>query len=252
MGIGCCGSSCSTHQAVSPRFRQALWIALVINGVMFGVEILGGLHAGSVSLLADAIDFAGDAANYGLSLAVLSMGLAWRSRAALVKGLSMTAFGVFVIGKTAWSAFAGVPPAPLTMSLIAVLALFANASVALILYSYREGDANQRSVWLCSRNDAIGNLAVLLAAAGVFGAGSAWPDLIVALAMAGLAISAGLTVIRQAHEELRTLRSAPIAQSPPPVSLQIPMPAVYRRDVPADSELELSAATTISSAILRA
>ena len=235
MGIGCCGSSCSTHQAVSPRFRQALWIALVINGVMFGVEILGGLHAGSVSLLADAVDFAGDAANYGLSLAVLSMGLAWRSRAALVKGLSMTAFGVFVIGRTIWSAFAGVPPEPLTMSLIAVLALLANASVALILYSYREGDANQRSVWLCSRNDAIGNLAVLFAAAGVFGTGSVWPDLIVALAMAGLAISAGLTVIRQARGELRTLRPAPIVQSPQRVFVQLPMPAAYRLNAPLDT-----------------
>lgn len=232
MGIGCCGSSCSSHQAVSPRFRQALWIALVVNAAMFAVEVIGGLQAGSVSLLADAVDFAGDAANYGISLAVLAMGLAWRSRAALVKGLSMAAFGLFVIGKTAWSAFAGVPPEPLTMGLVAVLALLANAGVALLLYAYREGDANQRSVWLCSRNDAIGNLAVMLAAAGVFGTGSVWPDLTVALAMAALAISAGVTVVRQAMGELRRLGSGPVAHSGHRVTLQIPEPSGHRHAIP--------------------
>jgi len=231
MGIGCCGSSCSSHQAVSPRFRQALWIALVVNALMFAVEVIGGLQAGSVSLLADAVDFAGDAANYGISLAVLALGLAWRSRAALVKGLSMAAFGLFVIGKTAWSAFASVPPEPLTMGLVAVLALLANAGVALLLYAYREGDANQRSVWLCSRNDAIGNLAVMLAAAGVFGTGSVWPDLAVALAMAALAISAGVTVVRQAMDELRRLGSGPVVHPGHRVTLQIPEPSVHRHAI---------------------
>lgn len=228
MGIGCCASSCSTHHAVSPRFRQALWIALAVNAVMFAVEILGGLQSGSVSLLADAVDFAGDAANYAISLAVLALGLAWRARAALVKGLSMAAFGLFVIGKTTWAAFAGMPPEPLTMSLVAVLALLANAGVALLLYAHREGDANQRSVWLCSRNDAIGNLAVMLAAVGVFGTGSGWPDLVVALVMAGLAISAGISVVRQARGELRTLRSAAPTGSGTMVSLRIPAPLVER------------------------
>lgn len=209
MGVGCCGSSCSVHREVSARFRKALWVALVVNAVMFAVEILGGLRAGSASLLADAIDFAGDAANYGISLAVLSMGLLWRSRAALAKGVSMLAFGLFVIAKTVWAAFAGTSPEPLTMSLVAFLALLANAGVALMLYAYREGDANQRSVWLCSRNDAIGNLAVLLAAAGVFGTASGWPDLIVALGIAGLAASSGLAVIRQANAERRALGCAP-------------------------------------------
>lgn len=203
MGIGCCGTTCSVSAAVSARFRKALWIALVVNAVMFGVEILGGVASGSVSLLADAVDFAGDAANYGLSLALLSMGLIWRSRAAMVKGLSMAAFGLFVLGKTAWAAFAGLPPEPLTMGVIAVLALIANAGVALMLYAYRDGDANMRSVWLCSRNDAAGNVAVMLAAAGVFGTGSNWPDLLVALIIAGLALSSGLDVIRQAARELR-------------------------------------------------
>lgn len=199
---GCnCGSSCSSS-GVSPRYRKALWVALWVNTLMFGVEIAGGLTAGSVSLLADSMDFAGDAANYGISLAVLSMGLIWRARAAWVKGMTMVAFGVFVLGKTAWAVLAGIPPEPLTMGVVGLLALLANAGVALLLYTFRDGDANMRSVWLCSRNDAIGNLAVMLAAAGVFGTGHSWPDLIVALIMAGLSLSAGMSVVRLARREL--------------------------------------------------
>jgi Co/Zn/Cd efflux system component len=198
----CCDNGCAPGRAVSPRYRRALWIALLINAAMFVVEIVGGLKAGSVSLLADAVDFAGDAANYGLSLTVLSMGLAWRSRAAMVKGATMTAFGVFVIGKTVWAAYFGVPPEAFTMGAIAMLALAANAGVAAMLYAFREGDADMRSVWLCSRNDAIGNVAVLLAAVGVFGTGSRWPDLAVAAVIASLAISAGVAVMRQARAEL--------------------------------------------------
>jgi len=185
-----------------PRYRRVLWIALYANMVMFGVEITGGLASGSVSLLADAVDFAGDAANYGLSLAVLSMGLLWRARAALVKGGSMVAFGAFVLAKTGWSAIYGQPPDPFTMSVIAVLALAVNIGVAVLLFAYRSGDSNMQSVWLCSRNDALGNVAVMLAAAGVFGTGSGWPDLIVATIIAGLALASGTTVIRTARKEL--------------------------------------------------
>lgn len=198
---GCC-SSCSSSPPVGPRFRKALWVALCVNVAMFAVEIGAGIKSGSVSLLADAVDFAGDAANYGISLAVLAMGLAWRARAALVKGLSMAAFGGFVLGKAGWDAFAGTPPEPLTMGVVATLALLANAGVALMLYAFRDGDANMRSVWLCSRNDAIGNLAVMLAAAGVFGTGSGWPDILVALLIGGLALNSGVTVVRQARQEL--------------------------------------------------
>jgi cation diffusion facilitator family transporter len=204
MSSRCCDSGCSTP-VVSPGFRKALWIALAINLAMFVVEIVSGLRSGSVSLLADAIDFAGDAANYAITLVVLSMGLVWRSRAAMVKGLSMLAFGVFVLGRAGWSIYADVVPEPLTMGVIGALALIANVIVAVMLYAFREGDSNMRSVWLCSRNDAIGNIAVMIAAAGVFGTGSAWPDLIVALIMAGLAISAGYSVVRQARQELRTV-----------------------------------------------
>lgn len=203
MSSKCCDSGCATP-AVGPAFRKALWVALVINLAMFGVEIVSGLRSGSVSLLADAIDFAGDAANYGISLVVLSMGLVWRARAALLKGVTMMAFGLFVLARAGWSLHAGVLPEPMTMGVIGALALLANVAVALMLYAFREGDSNMRSVWLCSRNDALGNIAVMAAAAGVFGTGSAWPDLGVALVMAGLALSAGYSVMRQASQELRT------------------------------------------------
>lgn len=201
MSSRCCDSGCSTP-VVSPGFRKALWVALAINLVMFIVEIVSGLRSGSVSLLADAIDFAGDAANYAITLTVLSMGAIWRSRAALVKGVSMLAFGVFVLARAGWAIYAGVVPEPLTMGVIGALALVANVFVALMLYAFREGDSNMRSVWLCSRNDALGNIAVMIAAAGVFGTGSGWPDFIVALIMAGLALTAGYSVVRQARQEL--------------------------------------------------
>ena len=200
---GCCSDNCgSNHAPENPRYRKALWVALFINALMFLVEIVGGLQSGSVSLLADAVDFAGDAANYGISLAVLSMGLLWRARAALLKGLSMGAYGVFVLGKTAWAALSGVPPEPYTMGAIALLALCANVSVAVMLYAFRDGDANMRSVWLCSRNDAIVNVAVFLAALGVLGSGTAWPDLAVAGVIAALALSASISVVRQARGEM--------------------------------------------------
>ncbi len=202
----CCSDACAPQSApISPRFRKALWIALVINAAMFLVEIAGGVKSGSVSLLADAVDFAGDAANYGLSLAVLSMGLAWRARAALIKGLTMGAYGLLVLARTAWAAASGVPPEPMTMGGVALVALAANVGVAAMLYAWREGDANMRSVWLCSRNDAIGNIAVALAAVGVLGTGTAWPDLLVAGAMAALALSASASVVRQAQAELATV-----------------------------------------------
>lgn len=207
---GCCHSGgCSTPpSAASSRYRNALWIALWVNAAMFLIEIVGGLQANSVSLLADSVDFASDAANYGISLAVLSMGLALRSKAAWVKGASMLGFGVFIAAHTFWSSIYGTTPKPMTMGAIALLALIANALVALMLFTFRDGDANMRSVWLCSRNDAIGNMAVMLAAAGVFSAQSRWPDLAVALIMSGLAVSAGFSIMRQSQEELRIQKKA--------------------------------------------
>jgi len=207
MSSNCCGSVCNSS-APSPKFRRALWIALFINATMFVVEIIGGATAGSVSLWADALDFAGDAANYGISLAVLSMGLAWRSHAALVKGVTMAGFGIFVLAQTLWSVIQGIPPEPLTMGVIGLLALIANVSVALLLYAFRDGDANMQSVWLCSRNDAIGNIAVMLAAAGVFFTGSGLPDILVALIMAGLSLWWGLAGVRLARSEISAVRNA--------------------------------------------
>lgn len=209
----CCSSSCEGSGEIDPNYRRVLWLALFANAAMFAAEIAGSFASGSVSLLADAVDFAGDAANYGLSLAVLSMGLIWRARAALVKGISMAAFGIFVLARTAWLAVEGVPPDPITMGAIALLALTVNVGVAVLLFTYRRGDANMRSVWLCSRNDALGNVAVMIAAAGVFGTGSGWPDLVVAMLMGTLALSAGVSVVRMARREITTadIRSAEIA-----------------------------------------
>jgi len=202
-------TSCHTDTAAHtppdhqpPGWRRALWVALFFNAGMFVVELVAGLHADSVSLLADAVDFAGDAANYALSLAVLGMALHWRSRAALVKGLCMLAYGVFVLAKAGWVWHVGAVPEALTMGVVGFVALLVNTGVAVMLYRFRSGDANMRSVWLCSRNDALSNLAVMLAALGVFGTGRAWPDLAVAAVMATLALSAGWQVVRQARAEL--------------------------------------------------
>ena len=199
---GAPGHSHGAPAGADPRYRRILWIALLVNAAMFVLELGAGVRSGSASLLADAIDFLGDAANYGLSLWVLAMALSWRARAALVKGASMLAFGVFVIGRVAWGAWQGIPPEPFTMGSVDLLALAANLGVAALLYAYREGDANMRGVWLCTRNDALGNLAVMGAALGVLGTGTVWPDLVVAAIMAGLAISGGWSVIRHARQEL--------------------------------------------------
>ncbi len=197
---------CHSHAApdsADPRYRRILWIALILNALMFIVELAAGLASGSVSLLADAIDFFGDAANYGVSIAVMSMALVIRAKAALLKAACMLGFGLFVLGKAAWSARAGVPPEAITMGIVGFLALCVNVGVAAMLYAYRNGDANMQSVWLCSRNDALSNIAVILAAFGVFGTASAWPDVLVASLMGLLAISSAFAVFRKARQELK-------------------------------------------------
>jgi Co/Zn/Cd efflux system component len=183
-------------------WRRALWIALIINAGMFLAEMAAGLAAGSSSLQADALDFLGDAANYAISLSVAGLALAWRARAALLKGLSLGLLGLWVLVSTLWHAWAGTLPSAEVMMVVAVIALLANGGVALMLYRFRGGDANMRSVWICSRNDAIGNVAVLLAAAGVFGSGRGWPDAVVALIMATLSVSGGWQIVRHARSEL--------------------------------------------------
>lgn len=209
MSAHCCSHDTPMAESIAnlARYRKVLWAALIINAAMFLTEICAGLQAGSLSLLADAVDFAGDALNYAVSLAVLASALAWRSRAAVLKAVSMMGFGVYVLGAAMWSVWHGEVPQAMTMGVVALLALLANVGVAWMLYAFREGDANMRSVWLCSRNDAIGNVAVLVAALGVFGTGSAWPDLVVASLMAALALHGGWSVLQQARAEIGQARS---------------------------------------------
>ncbi|MEW8322362.1 MAG: cation transporter [Candidatus Thiodiazotropha taylori] len=216
----CCSSTQCTDgtAAVSPEFRKALWIALIVNLIMFNIEIVGGLYASSVSLLADAVDFAGDAANYVLSLSVLSLGLLWRARAALIKGMTMGAYGLLVVGKTAWASLYGSAPEAYTMGLIGLVALVANLSVAIMLYRFRDGDANMRSVWLCSRNDSIVNLMIILAALGVLGTETRWPDLFVAAVVSGLAISSAISIVVQARHEIATAEKTALSL---PVTVKI-------------------------------
>ena len=203
MGAHCCNHQ-PTPTTPDPRYRRILWIALVLNGAMFAVEIVAGLRSGSLALLADSVDFFGDAVNYGLSIWVLGMSLSRRAKAPLVKAASMGLFGIWILGSAIWHAFKGGLPDAQTMTLIGLLALGVNLLVALLLYAYRNGDSNMRSVWLCTRNDALGNIAVVIAALGVFGTNTAWPDLIVASIMAGLALTASVQVLRQARHELHT------------------------------------------------
>ncbi|AGH48443.1 MULTISPECIES: cation transporter [Sphingomonas] len=203
MAGGCCGGCEAPSPKQDQSWRRVLWIALAINAGMFLVEIGVGLVAHSASLKADALDFLGDSANYAISLGVAGMAIGWRARAALLKGASLLLLGLWVLGSTAWMALAGTLPGAEAMGIIGILALVANLVCAVLLWRHRDGDANRRSVWICSRNDAIGNIAVVAAAFGVFGTGTAWPDLIVAAVLAGLGISGGWQIIRQARAELR-------------------------------------------------
>jgi Co/Zn/Cd efflux system component len=215
MSAHCCGHDHGhghDHGTASPVYRRVLWAALAVNLAMFAVEIGAGLAAQSVSLLADSLDFFGDAANYGISLFVLGMALQWRARASLLKAASMGIFGLWIAGTTIQHALAGTVPEAPVMGAVGGLALLANLGVAGLLYRWRDGDSNMRSVWICTRNDAIGNLAVLLAAAGVFGSGAGWPDYIVAAIMAGLALTGAAQVTRQALSELAHTRSAAPAE----------------------------------------
>ncbi len=200
MSTFCCHPKPATPDT---RHRRILWAVLGINAAGFVIEMVAGLAAGSASLQADALDFLGDAANYAISLSVFGLALRWRATAALVKGLSMVAFGLWVVGSTVWYAvFATVPKAEV-MGSVGVLALVLNVVCLVLLTGFRSGDANRRSVWLCSRNDVIGNVAVLVAASGVFATKEGWPDLAVAAIMATLALSSAVQVIRQARTELR-------------------------------------------------
>lgn len=212
--MACCNDACcppaARPEALNSRsWRRALWIALAVNAAFFVAEIVAGAAAGSASLQADALDFLGDAANYAISLGVAGMVLAWRARAALVKGVTLIVFALWVLGGTTWHALIGTLPQAEVMGGVGIAALIANGGVALMLYRFRNGDANRRSVWICSRNDAIGNLAVMLAALGVFGTGTGWPDIIVAAIMGGLGLWGGGQIVGQARGELRSTSALP-------------------------------------------
>lgn len=199
----CCGHSNQTFDGMSQDYRRRLWLVIVLNGGMFVVEMIAGQAAGSKALQADALDFFGDAVTYGISLAVIGASLKTRALAALAKGSSLFLMGLWVAASTLYQVFVlGVPQAAV-MGSVGFLALAVNLASVLLLVRYKDGDANVRSVWLCSRNDAIGNVAVMLAAVGVWGTASAWPDLIVAGLMAGLFLSSSVQILSQALREYR-------------------------------------------------
>ncbi len=204
--MSCDGCAPTLTEDTDPAIRRVLWFALVANASMFVVEIVASSLSDSVSLQADALDFFGDAANYGISLFVLGMAVTLRARATLIKGATMAAFGCWVIGSALFRALDGSDPDPTTMGVIGTLALAVNVLVAVLLFRFRGGDSNLRSVWLCSRNDAIGNLAVVLAASGVWATSTAWPDLIVAGIMASLFLWSAIQIITQGMAELRSCR----------------------------------------------
>ena len=202
MADSCCGANVR-FDGLDPRYKRVLWVVIAINAAMFVVEIAAGHIAGSQALQADALDFLGDTLTYGLSLAVIGRSVQTRSYAALFKGLSLTVMGLWVFGSTLYHVLVlGVPRAEI-MGVIGFMALAANVASVLLLLRYKDGDANVRSVWLCSRNDAVGNVAVMLAALAVWGTSSAWPDLTVAAIMAGLFLWSSAQILRQGWQEHR-------------------------------------------------
>jgi len=208
----CAHDHANAHEAPSTTdesFRRVLWIALAVNATMFVVEAGSSIAAGSTALLADSLDFFGDAANYAISLYALALGLVARARAALVKGLTMGAIGLWVIGAAFHQVAAGAVPDAFIMGPVGALAFAANLFVALLVFRHRKGDANRESVWLCSRNDAIGNLVIVAAASGIFATGSYWPDVVVAMVMGWLGLSAAFRVVRRAWSELTVARAVP-------------------------------------------
>jgi Co/Zn/Cd efflux system component len=199
--------SCCDHDGFEPqtdeRYRRVLWAALAVNVAMFLVEIVAGIIAGSVSLRADALDFLADAANYAVALAVVGLALRWRAGAALLKGAVMGLFGLWVAASTVSHAITATVPRAELMGAIGLLALAANLAVAGLLYRYRAADSQAMSVWLCTRNDCIANIAVIIAGAGVWVSGSPWPDIAVAAIIVGLGLSSAMRIIGQARGELR-------------------------------------------------
>jgi Co/Zn/Cd efflux system component len=208
MTDACQSSACGCRgnprfDGMDPRYKRVLWTVIALNAAMFVVEMTAGRLSGSQALQADALDFLGDTLTYGISLAVIGKSLQVRSGAALLKGASLSLMGLWVFGSTLYHVLVlGVPRAEV-MGGIALLALAANLASVLLLLRYKDGDANVRSVWLCSRNDAIGNVAVMIAALGVWSSETAWPDLAVAGIMACVFLTSSTQILRQAWQERR-------------------------------------------------
>jgi Co/Zn/Cd efflux system component len=203
MSVECCSAAPDTKSLGQAKYRRVLWTVLAINAVMFGAEIGAGLLSGSAALQGDALDFLGDAANYGISLMVIGLALRFRALVALAKGATMGVFGLWVLGIAVWSLLQGTVPSAVTMGVVGVGALIANGACFGLLWSYRTGDSNMRSVWICSRNDVLGNIAVLLASLGVFGTSQGWPDAGVAAIMAALALQGSYVTVKAAVADLR-------------------------------------------------
>ncbi len=195
----CCGEK--KFDGISDRYKRVLWIVIALNAGMFITEVIGGVLAQSQALQADALDFLADSLTYALSLWAIGRPIAVRSRVAWLKGVSLSLMGLWVLLFSVYRFFVVAEPEPFTMGWIALLALAVNLISVLLLLAYRNGDANVRSVWLCSRNDAIGNIAVMIAAAGVWWTGAAWPDLVVAILMALLFLNSSWQILAQVAEE---------------------------------------------------
>ncbi len=200
MGANCCHDV--KFDGMDPAYKRALIIVIVINALMFLVEMPMGFIGQSQALKADALDFLGDTFTYAISLAVIGRSMNVRAKVAMFKGVTLLFMGLWVLGSTIYSVFYTQTPAAMIMGSVGFAALAANLISVLLLVRFKDGDANVRSVWLCSRNDAIGNIMVMIAATGVWASGTGWPDLIVASIMASLFLWGAVAIIRQAAHEL--------------------------------------------------
>jgi Co/Zn/Cd efflux system component len=200
MSDNCCQIA---NNKPSTQYKKVLVIALVVNALMFIAEVITSYYSNSVSLLADSVDFLGDSANYAISIFVLNKTLATRARASILKSASMAAFGIGVICSVIYQIIIQAPPHAQVMGTVGTIALIANLFVAALLFKYRDGDSNMRSVWLCTRNDAIGNLLVILAAIGVALTGTLWPDLFVGLIMGLMGLSSAAKIYKHARKEIK-------------------------------------------------
>lgn len=204
------GCSCESNGAfygMSDAYKRVLWLIIAINFALFITEMIVSQLAYSMALSADALDFFGDSLTYSITLIAIGHSLKWRASAALFKGITLAMMGVWVLGSTIYRVFILGMPNELMMGSIAILAFTANVVSAVLLMQYKDGDANVRSVWLCSRNDAIGNLAVLMAAGVVYLTQSRWPDLVVAFLMSGLFLHSSWLILKQAKSELKQAKS---------------------------------------------